>query len=93
MEGVSLVITGPHPTLKRETVAEMIRQNGGKISSSVSKNTNYLVAGENAGSKLEKAKKLKVTILDESGFIELIGTPQVPPSEVPTSAQLGFHFG
>jgi DNA ligase (NAD+) len=70
LAGKTFVLTG---TLSepREAVAERIRVAGGKISSSVSKKTNYVVAGENAGSKLEDAERLGVTILNEKEFAEL----------------------
>jgi DNA ligase (NAD+) len=71
LAGTTWVITG---TLSedRETIADLIRANGGKVSSSVSGKTTYLLAGEEAGSKLDKAKKLGVQILDEPAFRQLL---------------------
>ena len=54
-------------------VTELIKSKGGKTSSSVSKKTNYVIAGENPGSKLDKAEKLGVIILNEEDFLKLIG--------------------
>jgi DNA ligase (NAD+) len=70
--GTTWVITG---TLSRprEEMAEVIRSHGGKVSGSVSAKTTYLLAGEEAGSKLEKARKLGVEVLDESGFWGKVG--------------------
>jgi DNA ligase (NAD+) len=69
--GMTWVITG---TLSqpRDEIAEMIIERGGKVSGSVSKKTNYLLAGQEAGSKLEKARKLGVKIIDEREFRRLI---------------------
>ncbi len=69
--GKSFVLTGTL-TIKREEAAELIEKYGGKVVSSVSKNTNYVLAGENAGSKLEKANKLGVQVLEEEEFMQLI---------------------
>ncbi len=68
----TLVITGTLPTLKRQEAEKIIKKAGGKISSSISKNTDYLLCGEKAGSKLEKAQKLGVKILTESELLQLI---------------------
>ncbi|MFA9290850.1 MAG: NAD-dependent DNA ligase LigA, partial [Solirubrobacteraceae bacterium] len=69
----SFLFTGKLNTLKRDEVSLLVEKNGGKIASSVSKNLNYLVAGENAGSKLEKAQKIKtIKIITENEFLELI---------------------
>ena len=68
----SFVVTGTLPTLKRDQVKTMIRNAGGKVSESVSKKTDYLVVGEDAGSKLEKARSLGVTTLTESELLELL---------------------
>ena len=60
------------PTLARDEAKTMILDRGGKVSGSVSKNTDYVVAGESAGSKYDDAKKLGVTIIDEAEFLKLI---------------------
>jgi DNA ligase (NAD+) len=72
LAGKSFVFTGTLPMLEREAAQEMVRKAGGEVSSSVSKNTTYLVAGESAGSKLDKARDLGVTILTEEEFLKLI---------------------
>jgi DNA ligase (NAD+) len=72
LTGKTIVITGTLPTLSRTQAEEMIRDHGGKTSSSVSKNTDLLLAGEAAGSKLDKAKALNVQIIDEDAFLRLI---------------------
>lgn len=64
--GLTFVVTGTLPTLSRDGVKEFIESNGGKVTDSVSKKTNYLVLGENPGSKADKARSLGVKILDES---------------------------
>jgi DNA ligase (NAD+) len=69
--GKTFVLTGTLPTLKRSQAADMIKAAGGKASGSVSKKTDYVVAGEEAGSKLTKAQQLGVTILDEAAFLAL----------------------
>jgi DNA ligase (NAD+) len=71
--GKTFVLTGTLPTLKREEAAAKIEALGGKVSGSVSKKTDYGVAGEEAGSKLEKAQKLGVKVIDESEFLRLCG--------------------
>lgn len=72
LEGKSFVLTGTLSTMSREEVKEKIQNHGGSVVSSVSKITNYVVVGENAGSKLEKAQKLGIEILSEEQFLELI---------------------
>ncbi len=72
LEGLTFVLTGTLPTLTRDTAKEKIESAGGKVSGSISKKTNYLVAGEEAGSKLDKATALNVPILDEAGLLELL---------------------
>ena len=69
--GKTFVLTGALPTLKREEAAAKIEALGGKVSASVSKKTDYVVAGEEAGSKLEKAQKLGVKIIDEAALLKL----------------------
>jgi DNA ligase (NAD+) len=72
LRGTSWVITG---TLgeSREVFEELIRRNGGRVTGSVSKKTDYLLVGEDAGSKLEKARQLGVKIVDEGKFRQLVG--------------------
>jgi DNA ligase (NAD+) len=72
LEGLTFVLTGTLPTLTREAAKEMIESAGGKVSGSVSKKTNYVVAGEEAGSKLDKAQSLGVAVLDEDGLLRLL---------------------
>ncbi|MEI6304605.1 MAG: NAD-dependent DNA ligase LigA [Candidatus Taylorbacteria bacterium] len=70
--GKTFVFTGTMPTLERVAAENMVRQNGGEISSSVSKKTSYVVAGENPGSKLDKARSLGVKVLDEDEFRQIM---------------------
>lgn len=70
--GKTFVLTGTLPTLTRNEASAIIESFGGKTSSSVSKKTDYVLAGEEAGSKLEKANKLGVTVIDENQFNEMI---------------------
>jgi len=72
LEGLTFVITGTLPTMTRDEATELIKQNGGKVSSSVSKKTSYVLAGEEAGSKLTKAKDLGVSIIDEAGLLSML---------------------
>ncbi len=75
--GMTFVITGTLPNLDRKQAAEMIEQNGGKVSGSVSKKTTYLLAGENAGSKLTKAESLNITVLSEEQLMQMIDNQTV----------------
>ena len=70
LAGLTFVITGTLPTWSRDDAAAFIQQHGGKVTGSVSKKTDYLVVGENAGSKLDKAQSLGVAIVDEAGWLE-----------------------
>jgi len=72
LQGMTLVLTGTLPNLSREEAKEKIEAAGGKVSGSVSKKTSYVVAGEEAGSKLDKARELNVPVLDEAGLIKLL---------------------
>lgn len=72
LNGFTFVITGTLPTLSRDQAKQLIEENGGKVTDSVSKNTSFLVVGENAGSKLEKARNLGVPTLDEAGLYRMI---------------------
>jgi len=71
--GLVFVVTGTLPTLSREAAKSYIESRGGRVTDSVSKNTNYVVVGESAGSKLEKARQLGITLLDEAGLMRLGG--------------------
>ncbi|MBQ1793360.1 MAG: NAD-dependent DNA ligase LigA, partial [Peptostreptococcaceae bacterium] len=71
-EGMKIVLTGTLPTLKRNDAKEMIESRGGKATSSVSKSTTFVLAGEEAGSKLTKANELGIKVIDEEKFLELI---------------------
>jgi DNA ligase (NAD+) len=72
LEGMTFVLTGTLPNLSREDVKAKIEAAGGRVSGSVSKKTHYLVAGEEAGSKLDKAQELGVKVLDEAGLLEML---------------------
>jgi DNA ligase (NAD+) len=72
LQGLTFVLTGTLPNLTRDDAKERIESAGGRVSGSVSKKTNYLVAGEEAGSKLDKATSLGVTVLSEAGLLELL---------------------
>ena len=78
LEGLTLVLTGTLPDLTREQATERILAAGGRVTSSVSKKTDYVVAGEAAGSKLEKAERLGVPVLGEEGLLELLGSGPRP---------------
>lgn len=71
LEGLTFVITGTLPTLSRDEAKAYIEARGGKVTGSVSKNTNYLLAGEKAGSKLAKAEALGVTIINEDELLDM----------------------
>jgi DNA ligase (NAD+) len=73
LTGRTLVITGTLPDLSREQASALIKRAGGKVTNSVSKKTDYVVAGDSPGSKLTKAEKFGTEILDEAGLLELIG--------------------
>jgi DNA ligase (NAD+) len=74
LSGKTFVLTGTLPTLSREQAKELIEAAGGKVSGSVSKKTDYVVAGSEAGSKLDKARELGVAVMDEGGLRRLLNT-------------------
>ena len=73
LTGKTFVLTGTLPTLSRDEASALIREAGGNVTGSVSKNTDYVLAGESAGSKLDKARELNITILNEDRFRKLLG--------------------
>jgi DNA ligase (NAD+) len=72
LHGLTFVLTGELVGFTRDSAKDMIRKKGGSVSSSVSKKTDYVVVGENPGSKLDKAKKLGVKVIGEDEFNELL---------------------
>lgn len=77
LEGLTIVVTGSLPDFSRDEAKEAILIRGGKAAGSVSKNTSYVVAGENAGTKLDKAEQFGIPVLDEDGFRELLANGPV----------------
>ena len=73
LAGKTVVVTGTLPTLSREEAEKLIAQHGGHAAGSVSKKTSFVLAGEKAGSKLDKAQSLGVPVLDEAAFFALLG--------------------
>ncbi len=73
LAGKTIVVTGTLPHLGRRDAEELIERHGGHAASSVSKKTDYVLAGENAGSKLDKAASLSIPVLDEAAFLDMIG--------------------
>jgi DNA ligase (NAD+) len=82
LEGLTVVVTGSLPNFSRDEAKEAILIRGGKAAGSVSKNTSYVIAGENAGTKRDKAEQLGVPVLDEDGFRELLANGPAPAAEV-----------
>jgi DNA ligase (NAD+) len=80
LEGLTFVLTGTLPNLTREAAKEKIESAGGKVSGSVSKKTSYVVAGEEAGSKLDKANSLGVPVVDEDGLLTLLESGASKPA-------------
>ena len=76
LAGKTFVLTGTLPTLSRDDAKDRIEAAGGKVSGSVSKKTHFVVAGEEAGSKLDKARELGIPLLDEDGLLALLASPQ-----------------
>jgi DNA ligase (NAD+) len=80
--GKTLVITGTLPNLSRDAATQRIEHAGGKVTGSVSKNTDYLVAGADPGTKYAKAREVGTEIIDEAGLLKL--APDEPPSGAST---------
>ena len=75
LAGKTYVLTGTLPTLSRDQAKEMLEMAGAKVAGSVSKKTSAVIAGAEAGSKLDKARELGVPVLDEQGLRDLLGQP------------------
>ncbi len=84
LAGLTLVLTGTLPTLTRDEAKQKIEDAGGKTAGSVSKKTSYVVAGEEAGSKLDKAHQLKIPVIDEAGLLALL-SGQAPSNQKPSN--------
>ena len=94
-DGEIFVLTGTLPTLRRDEAKEIIEKHGGKVSASVSKKTSFVLAGEDAGSKLEKARSLGVKIISEEEFLRRLGdseTPATKENPAPQNDDLGLVF-
>jgi DNA ligase (NAD+) len=85
LAGKTFVLTGTLPTLSRDEASALIREAGGNVTGSVSKNTSYVLAGVEAGSKLEKARQLGVPIISEEEFLKMIGGAKAPARDAQTS--------
>ena len=72
LEGKTFVLTGTLPTLSRKEASDIIQRNGGKVTGSVSKKTSYVLAGEDPGSKLEKAESLGIPVLSEDELMAML---------------------
>jgi DNA ligase (NAD+) len=84
LAGLTLVLTGTLPTLTRDEAKQKIEDAGGKTAGTVSKKTSYVVAGEEAGSKLDKAHQLKIPVIDEAGLLALLAG-QAPSNQTPSN--------
>jgi DNA ligase (NAD+) len=73
LEGKTIVITGTLEKFSRDETGQMIKDNGGKVSSGVSKKTSFVIAGQKAGSKLGKASRLGIEVISEKQFLDMIG--------------------
>ena len=80
LAGLTFVLTGSLPTLTREAAKGLIESAGGRVSATVSKKTSYLVAGEDSGSKLDRAHALNVPVLDEAALRALLNPPPPMPA-------------
>jgi len=85
LTGKTFVLTGTLPSLSRDEASALIREAGGSVASSVSKNTNFVLAGESAGSKLDKARELGISVIDEATFLRMIGKLDTPKTSIQAS--------
>jgi DNA ligase (NAD+) len=88
LDGKTLVLTGTLPNLSREQATKLIRRAGGKVVNSVSKKTDYLIAGDSPGSKLAKANELGTEVVDEDGLRKLIGEDGAPKRSTPPRGRI-----
>jgi DNA ligase (NAD+) len=73
LQGKQFVLTGKLPTLSREEASALIEQHGGRVTNSVSQKTDFVLAGDDAGSKLDKARALGIAVVDEPEFLKMVG--------------------
>jgi DNA ligase (NAD+) len=73
LSGLTFVLTGTLPSLSRQEAKTLIESHGGKVTGSVSQRTSYVVAGEAAGSKLQRAQELNIEVMDEAALLALLG--------------------
>ena len=83
LDGKTFVLTGSLPTLTRDEATNLIKRAGGKVTGSVSKKTDYVVAGDNPGTKLTKAEELGTEVLDEDGLRDVLGDTAPAPTKAP----------
>jgi DNA ligase (NAD+) len=83
LEGKTLVLTGSLPALTREEATRLIKRAGGRVTGSVSRSTDYVVAGENPGTKLAKAEEVGTEVIDEDALRELVGADGEAPAKTP----------
>lgn len=81
LSGLTFVITGTHPTMSRKEMTRLIEDQGGRVTGTVTRTTDYLVVGEDAGSKLVRARELGIGELSEAELVARVETPEVPPTE------------
>ena len=95
LSGKTFVLTGTLNSMTRDRASEQIQQLGGRVSASVSKKTNYVVAGDSAGSKRDKAVSLGVPVISEADLLQMLesaptdSSPEVPPPTPPGSPEAG----
>lgn len=87
LRGKTFVLTGSLPDLTRDEAAALIQSHGGKVTSNVSKKTDYVVAGADPGSKLDKARSLNIIVLDQAGLYGLLEAASTPPADNPAETK------